>query len=199
MSGQLDHSIGGKPVNVTEEPYSYRRSVYGYVDRGNLPELMAHFDFAKPEMANSKRTTTIVPQQALFLMNSPFTVGVVKRIVNNRTDFPAIQSGESMDYKRDKAAYGRDLARVTALYNIILQRTPTAAEYKQGLAFVQAEYQDWGANNFVAKDTGKGGRNRMDARAAIKNDGFRVARRPLNHWETYAQALLFSNEAAYVN
>jgi len=30
--------VGGKAVNLTEEPYSYRRSVYGYIDRGNLPE-----------------------------------------------------------------------------------------------------------------------------------------------------------------
>ena len=199
MSGQLDRTIGGQPVNVTEEPYSYRRSVYGYVDRGNLPELMAHFDFAKPEMANSKRTTTIVPQQALFLMNSPFSVDVVKRIVNNRSDFPSPQKGESSDYAKDKTAYGRDLRRITALYRIILQRAPTPEEYKKGLAFVQVESQDWGANNFEAKNVSKGGRNRMDGRASIKNEGFTVSRRPLNQWETYAQALLFSNEAAYVN
>ncbi len=198
MSGQLERTIGGKPVNVTDEPYSYRRSVYAYVDRANLPELMAHFDFSKPEMTNSKRTTTIVPQQALFLMNSPFSVDVVRRIVS-RSDFPALKKGESTDYAKDKSAYARDLARITALYRIILQRTPSADEYKKGLAFVQVESQDWGANNFEAKDTSKGGRNRMDGKAAIKNEGFRVARRALNQWETYAQALLFSNEAAYVN
>ncbi len=203
MSGDLDRSIGGKPVNVTEEPYfndsgKARRSIYGYIDRGNLPELLAHFDFAKPEMANSKRTTTIVPQQALFLMNSPFAVAVIRRIVS-RPEFPQIQKGESTDYAKDKTAYGRDLGRLTALYRIILQRTPSAEEYKKGLAFVQVESQDWGANNFEAKKISKDGRNRMDGKAAIKNEGFRVHRGPLNQWETYAQALLFSNEAAYVN
>ncbi|MEO6741542.1 MAG: PSD1 and planctomycete cytochrome C domain-containing protein [Chthoniobacteraceae bacterium] len=198
MSGKLDRSIGGKPVNVTEEPYLFRRSVYGYVDRGNLPELMAHFDFAKPEMANSKRTTTIVPQQALFLMNSPFAVAVARSIVS-RPEFPPIQKGESTDYAREKAAYARDLARISALYRIIFQRMPKADEYKMGLAFVRTETQDWEANNFAAKTISKGGRNRMDARAAIKNDGFLVHRGPLNQWETYAQALIFSNEAAYVN
>jgi len=68
-----------------------------------------------------------------------------------------------------------------------------------GLKFVQVESQDDGANGFAATALRKGGGNRMDGRAAIRNDGFRVARRPLNQWETYAQALLFSNEAAYVN
>jgi cytochrome c553 len=198
MSGQLERTLGGKPVNVTEEPYSYRRSVYGYVDRGNMPELMAHFDVSKPEMTNSKRTTTIVPQQALFLMNSPMSVDVTRRIVN-RPEFPPIQKGESTDYARDKAAYSRDLARITALYRIIFQRMPRADEYKMGMAFVNIESQDWSANNFAAKNITKGGGNRMDARAEIKNEGFRVSRRALNQWETYAQALLFSNEAAYVN
>ena len=71
MAGQLDETVGGQPVNITDEPYSHRRSIYGYIDRGNLPELMSHFDFSNPDMPNSKRSTTIVPQQALFLMNSP--------------------------------------------------------------------------------------------------------------------------------
>ncbi len=71
MSGRIDKTVGGQPVNITAEPYTYRRSVYGYIDRGNVPELMANFDFSRPDMTNSARTTTIVPQQALFLMNSP--------------------------------------------------------------------------------------------------------------------------------
>src|SRR5204863_587657 len=74
MAGKLDEQVGGQPVNLTEEPYSYRRSIYGYVDRGNLPELMAHFDFSNPDAPHSKRSTTIVPQHALFLMNSPMPI-----------------------------------------------------------------------------------------------------------------------------
>ena len=81
FSGKLDRTLGGQPVNLTDEPYSYRRSVYGYIDRGNLPELMAHFDFSDPDMPNSKRTTTVVPQQALFLMNSPMSVDTSRAIM----------------------------------------------------------------------------------------------------------------------
>ena len=81
VSGRLDTTLGGKPVNLTEEPYSYRRSVYGFIDRGNLPELMSHFDFSDPDMPNSKRTTTVVPQQALFLMNSSMSVDVARKLV----------------------------------------------------------------------------------------------------------------------
>jgi hypothetical protein len=35
--------------------------------------------------------------------------------------------------------------------------------------------------------------------SAIQNTGDFVERRPLTNWEAYAQALLFSNELAYVN
>ena len=183
MSGQLDRSVGGKPVNLTEEPYSSRRSVYGYVDRGNLPELMAHFDFSKPDMTNSKRTSTIVPQQALFLMNSPMSVDVVRKIVN-RPEFLSARD---------------DLAKISALHMIIFQRMPLKHEYQMGVQFVGVESQDTYANEFAAKALKNGGRDRMDGRAQIRNTGLRVSRRPLNAWETYAQALLFSNEAAYVN
>jgi cytochrome c553 len=208
MSGNLDRTIGGKPANVTEEPHSFRRSVYGYVDRGNLSELMAHFDFAKPEMTNSKRTTTIVPQQALFLMNSPFSVDIVRRIVGRREFSGELTNADAqivMLLHRSiskKNPTREDLitgGKILALHRIIFQRRPTAQELKMGLAFLEIESQDTAANSFAAKNINNGGGNRMDGRAAIKNDGFRVSRRALNAWETYTQALLFSNEAAYVN
>ena len=39
----------------------------------------------------------------------------------------------------------------------------------------------------------------MGARSSIKNEGLRVSRRPLTALETFAQVLLLSNEAAYLN
>src|SRR6185295_3483401 len=38
-----------------------------------------------------------------------------------------------------------------------------------------------------------------DGRSAIQNEGEYVVRKPLTPWEAYAQALLFTNEVAYVN
>ena len=51
-----------------------RRTVYGFIDRQNLPGLFRTFDFASPDAHSPQRFTTTVPQQALFLMNSPFVV-----------------------------------------------------------------------------------------------------------------------------
>ncbi|HEX3132956.1 MAG TPA: DUF1549 and DUF1553 domain-containing protein, partial [Planctomycetota bacterium] len=31
LGGRLDRTVGGRPVNISDEPYSYRRTVYGFV------------------------------------------------------------------------------------------------------------------------------------------------------------------------
>lgn len=191
MSGKLDKTVGGKPVNLTEEPYSYRRSVYGYIDRGNLPELMQQFDFSDPDMPNSKRASTTVPQQALFLMNSPMSVDVARRIVA----------------RKEVAGAGDDLARVIGLYRIVFQRNPQPIEIQIAMQFVSKESRNQPETSPAeqkGKDKGRlakrpGGGKRYEGTAAIQNTGDIVERKPLTPWETYAQALLLSNEASYVN
>ncbi len=106
FTGNLDRRVGGRPVNLSDEPYSFRRSIYGYIDRGKLPELVQEFDFPDPNRPNSRRTSTIVPQQALFLMNSPMSADVARRVVT-RPEFLAAPD---------------DNGRVRALYIELYQR-----------------------------------------------------------------------------
>lgn len=194
FSGRLDPKLGGQPVNITDEPYIYRRSVYGYIDRGNLSELMGHFDFSDPDMPNSKRSTTIVPQQALFLMNSPMAIDVARRVVAR----PEVQRADN------------DFRRVTAIYRILFQRQPKRAEAETGIAFIraeaarQAEVEAMGTD--IAKKTAQitkrieDRRKRdNDAMKEIQNEGEIVERKVLSPWESYVHALLFANESAYVN
>jgi hypothetical protein len=191
FSGQLDRAVGGKSINLTDEPYSYRRSVYGYVDRGNLPELMAHFDFSDPDMPNSKRSSTVVPQQALFLMNSSMAVDVSRKILA----------------RPDVARTATDLARINAVYRIIFQRAPNPREIALGVQFVQMENREqeevaatMSGRPTAANRNARPGRGRNESRfGAITNEGDRVERKALTPWETYVQSLLFSNEAAYLN
>ena len=65
-------------MEITTAPFSARRTVYGFIDRQNLPGLFRTFDFASPDTSTPQRHTTTVPQQALFLMNSPFVVEQAK-------------------------------------------------------------------------------------------------------------------------
>jgi cytochrome c553 len=208
FTGKLDESIGGHPVNLTDEPYSNRRSVYGYIDRGNLPELMSQFDFADPDMTNSQRTSTIVPQQALFFMNSPMAVDAARK-VTSRPEFVNAKD---------------DIGRVLALYEVLYQRRPRpeevkfAREFMRGLqsnavaAARQAEADPEAAKEKKResirqtrvqerqkKQAEMANMKRGGSRSAIKNEGELVERKPLTPWEEYAQALLFTNELVYVN
>ncbi len=74
IAGRLDPRLGGLPVDITQAPFPPRRSIYGFIDRQNLPGLFRSFDLASPDTATPKRHATTVPQQALFLMNSPFVI-----------------------------------------------------------------------------------------------------------------------------
>src|SRR5262249_13310195 len=67
-SGELDMKAGGRPDDVTGK----RRTVYALVDRQFLPGMFRTFDFANPDLHVAQRSTTTVPQQALFLMNGSF-------------------------------------------------------------------------------------------------------------------------------
>jgi hypothetical protein len=72
-AGEIDRTAGGAPFDVLVMPYSRRRTVYGNIDRDNLPPIFRVFDFANPDTLTPQRYTTISPQQALFFMNSPFS------------------------------------------------------------------------------------------------------------------------------
>ncbi len=118
-SGQLDRTLGGRPVNITQHPSPPRRTVYGFIDRQNLPALFRTFDFANPDTHCPKRYENTVPQQALFLMNSPFLAAQSEKIRVSITI---------------KAPYGQ--AQVKSLYQRILQREPTELELLDALKFL---------------------------------------------------------------
>ena len=80
VSGSLDPTIGGPSTPITERPFSTRRTVYGFIDRQNLDGLYRTFDFAVPDATSPRRFVTTVPQQALFLMNSPFLHEQARRL-----------------------------------------------------------------------------------------------------------------------
>jgi hypothetical protein len=159
------------------------------VDRGNLPELMQQFDFSDPDMPNSRRSSTVVPQQALFFMNSPMVVDIARKIVA----------------RKEFSSANDDSRRVAALYSIIFQRAPRSAEIKLGLDYVNDLKRTGPAKvssgTAQPPEPSRRGAPAIDpgGRGAVKNEGERVDRSPLTPWEQYAQALLFTNEVIYVN
>ncbi len=142
-AGHLSPAIGGKPVNFIENPtttykmegemvrvvtddpskdsFSLRRSVYLFIDRQNLPGLFRTFDFASPDVHSPRRYSTTVPQQALFMMNSPFVVEQAQFMLKRPEILNETQTG----------------SRVTALYRTLFGRAPNADELKLADEFLK--------------------------------------------------------------
>jgi len=119
-SGSLDLTAGGRAVDITTEPFTTRRTVYGFVERQNLPGIFRTFDFASPDTTSPQRFSTTVPQQALFLMNSPFVVQQTKSLLE-RPDM-VLQPG--------------DEAKIQQLYQIAFQRAADKDEVKLAQQFL---------------------------------------------------------------
>ncbi|RMF38066.1 MAG: DUF1553 domain-containing protein [Planctomycetota bacterium] len=71
-AGRLDRTMGGPSVRIDVPPETGRRTVYAYIDRQNLPSMFRTFDMAGPDTHSPRRPQTSVPQQGLFVLNSPF-------------------------------------------------------------------------------------------------------------------------------
>ena len=119
-SGQLDLTLGGRPVRIDTHPTPRRRTLYGFIDRQNLPAVFRTFDFANPDTHCSGRFENIVPQQALFLMNSPF--------LSDQS-----QKASKLAAERTSAAQ----ARVKVLYQSLFQREPKSVEIVDALKFIE--------------------------------------------------------------
>jgi hypothetical protein len=121
-AGRLDQKLGGRPVDLTSEPFTTRRTVYGYIDRQVLPDLFRTFDFASPDASTAQRPKTTVPQQALFAMNSPFAIEQTKQLVARAEIAEKTEPAE----------------RVKAIYETILAREPSEDELRLGTEFIAA-------------------------------------------------------------
>ena len=105
-SGQLDAAMGGRSVDLFAAPFTHRRSVYGYIDRQNLPGVFRAFDFASPDAHSPQRFVTTVPQQALYMMNSPFVLDQA-RMLAARPEIAAAHDPAAKVQQLYRAVYGR--------------------------------------------------------------------------------------------
>jgi hypothetical protein len=107
-SGQLDATIGGPGVDLAKPPLSKRRTIYGLIDRQNLPGMFRTFDFASPDTHSPQRYTTTVPQQALFLMNSPLMIEAARALAARSLADGPVNSDSDRVARLVKLTVGRD-------------------------------------------------------------------------------------------
>jgi len=108
---------GGPSEDLTG---SGRRTIYGYIDRAKIPDALRIFDFANPDMTSPSRVLTTVPLQALFFMNNGFIVEQTRNVVSR----PELLSG------------AKDEEKITFLYQLLFQRTPSPSELKLAVEFI---------------------------------------------------------------
>ena len=117
-----DNRVGGfrrpRGGNDRDRPNNYR-SAYLPAARDNLPESLALFDPADPNIVTGKREETNVPDQALYLMNNAFV----------------IEQAEAMALRVYKGAEtNRD--RISRAFAIAFARPATNEEIDTALAYL---------------------------------------------------------------
>ena len=171
VCGNLDPKVGGLAVAIydTDKP-ALRRTLYGFIDRQNLPGILRSFDFASPDTSSSGRFQTSVPQQALFWLNSGFVAEQARAIL-----------------RRPDVAFLEGDARVKRLYALVFQRAPSRRELASAREFLRQVPAP-------AKPEAPVGEAKPEDKKAAKEPP-----RPLTPWEQYAQVLLAANEFAFID
>ncbi|SFI79861.1 PSD1 and planctomycete cytochrome C domain-containing protein [Planctomicrobium piriforme] len=119
VSGQLDEEIGGHPLKLESEDIARRRTVYALIDRNNLPGLFRTFDFPSPDASSPGRPLTTVPQQALFVMNSPFVQSVSQKLAQRVRSQSSDPAGQAKVLLQDVFGRPAQPAEVTLLANYL--------------------------------------------------------------------------------
>jgi cytochrome c553 len=199
IAGTIDLTMGGRPVPIGSEGFATRRAVYAFIDRRNPAEILTQFNFPNPSVPTGKRFLTQVPQQQLFLMNSPLVIETARKLTH-RPEF--------MEQTTDEL-------RVASLYISVFQRPPTPDEVRLCLGYIESN--PGGTSTEVAQTAQSEKASQMAERQAKqaenlaqnlrrKNapqvepgaEAFR-SRAPLDAWTKLAHGLFQTNEAMFLN
>ena len=172
-AGRLDDRIGGRSVMIHQD--ATRRGLYAYIDREDLPGLLASFDLPSPDASQAKRTQTTVPQQALYLMNSEFVIQQAKALAARTSETNAAEC-KTPTPQTNRCSMPK--ARIRRIYHLALARDPDGEEMRMALDFVDpASIEAF----------------RLEQQQDIG------PRESLDPWVQLAQVLLLCNEFAFVD
>lgn len=119
LAGELDPAIGGVEVAQDQAMTSRRRSIYLAHHGETRAQFLDLFDAANPCDAY-KRTTSVLPQQALALSNSELAIRLSRALAK-------------------KLPASNDADFVMAAFEQVLARTPRPAERTASMAFLEQQ------------------------------------------------------------
>jgi hypothetical protein len=82
LSGKLDRTLRGRPQMAWEDG-STRRTIYAFINRLNPDPTLRAFDAPGTGATADRRTESIVPQQSLFALNSPFVIKQATELIEH--------------------------------------------------------------------------------------------------------------------
>lgn len=120
VTGELDRTVGGPPVDLGSSG-NHRRTLYAFISRHQLNELLRLFDFPDPNITSDRRSVTTVPLQQLFVLNSDFMAQRAKVLVARLNK---------------EASASDDAARIQTVFGWLYGRSPTDEEVHLGRSFL---------------------------------------------------------------
>ena len=100
--------------------HNTRRTVYGFVSRRKLDDLLALFDFPNPNLTSEQRVATNVPLQQLFFLNSDLM----------------LEKAQAIARRLEKEAGSQDRSKIERAYRILFYREPKPDEAALALNFL---------------------------------------------------------------
>ena len=199
IAGTIDLTMGGRPVPIGSEGFATRRAVYAFIDRRNPAEILTQFNFPNPSVPTGKRFLTQVPQQQLFLMNSPLVIETARKLTHTQ---------EFMSQTTDEL-------RVASLYISVFQRPPTPEEVKLCLRYVESNPGGTAAEVAATEQSDRASRQALVQARQAENLAVNLKRKnapqaepgaeafksraPLDAWTKLAHGLFQTNEAMFIN
>jgi hypothetical protein len=138
VSGKLDTTLGGPELDNRQEDSIFRRSLYFAVHAealGNM-QFLKLFDAADP-CDCYRRVESLVPQQALGMINSRLLINASRTLASELAKQATSDNGEGSQDERQSF--------VTAAFETVLSRRPTADESKLCLLFLDRQVELFGS------------------------------------------------------
>jgi cytochrome c553 len=150
VAGKLDPQVGGPSINQSDpgvkevagfnfftrlngveadNPDGRRRTLYTVISRYAPNATLTLFDFPEPNVTSDQRNVTTVPQQQLFVLNSPFI----------------FEMSREFSRRLEKAA-GNDQDRLRLGWQLAYGREPTAEEIAVATEFLETPVEPTNAD-----------------------------------------------------
>jgi mono/diheme cytochrome c family protein len=182
VGGALDLEVGGSLLNSgnfgyvtndqsnSNESYdSSRRALYLPVIRNDMYPLFSTFDYCDSSVPIDARASTVVSQQALFMLNSDLVGSQSQRLATRLLGEPSV---------------GDDAARIVLAYEVCFTRPPEPREIERALEFLAK----------VKKASGIGRSLEWPPSMAESE----ILDPEIHAWRNFCQVLMSSNEFIYI-